>query len=275
VTTVQSGRIGHSYDAILLCCKAYDLEGAMADIEPAIGAGTAIAPVLNGVKHLDLLVTRFGRQHVLGGMTAVNATMAPDGDIVEAPVKVEMTTFGEISGERSERCSAMQRAFAAGGMNVSVSETIPAPMWAKFTGWASGATVATLCRCRAGAIAAVSAGAAFVNAAIDECTRVATAEGYPPPDNIAEIIRGLFSQRGSQIGPSILVDMENGRPTEGEHNWRSDGSSATARPRGSLAHRRSLQPPSLRSAPPAALGSLPNWVLEVPATETAASATAP
>ncbi|EKU28227.1 2-dehydropantoate 2-reductase, partial [Alcaligenes sp. HPC1271] len=44
-----------SVDAVLLACKAYDLEGAMAAIAPAIGPSTCIVPLLNGVRHLDHL----------------------------------------------------------------------------------------------------------------------------------------------------------------------------------------------------------------------------
>ena len=48
-----------------------------------------------------------------------------------------------------------------------------------------------------------------------------TAAGYPPapppaPDT-AGIVRGLFSQTDSSYGPSMLIDIEDGRPTEGEH----------------------------------------------------------
>jgi 2-dehydropantoate 2-reductase len=34
---------------------------------------------------------------------------------------------------------------------------------------------------------------------------------------VAEIVRGLYAQRDSRYGPSILVDMQAGRPTEGQH----------------------------------------------------------
>ena len=64
-----------------------------------------------------------------------------------------------------------------------------------------------------------SAGAFFVSAVIDECTRVVTALGHPPLPafNAAGQISGLFSQPNSTYGPSLLIDMEDGRPTEGEH----------------------------------------------------------
>ena len=217
VSTLQAGQVTDAYDVVLLGCKAYDLDEAMAAVAPSVGEGSAILPLLNGIKHVATLTERFGQQHVLGGLTAVNAALTPNGDIVQSPVKIDMTAFGELSGELSDRCLAVQRAFAAGGMKASVSDAILAPMWAKFVGFGCIASVATLCRSAAGAIAAAPAAAAFVTAIIDECTRIATAEGYPPPASMIEVIRGLFSQPDSMYRPSILVDMVEGRKTEGEH----------------------------------------------------------
>src|SRR5947208_10600610 len=51
VKTVQQGQVDASFDVILLSCKAYDLETAMTAIAPAIGAESAILPLLNGVRH--------------------------------------------------------------------------------------------------------------------------------------------------------------------------------------------------------------------------------
>jgi 2-dehydropantoate 2-reductase len=98
-----------------------------------------------------------------------------------------------------------------------VSDDIVAFMWAKFFAFACIAALATLTRKRAGIIAAAAAGASFVSAALEECGRVVTAEGYPPPKEVADIVRGLYAQPSSTYGPSMLVDMEEGRPTEGEH----------------------------------------------------------
>jgi 2-dehydropantoate 2-reductase len=78
-------------------------------------------------------------------------------------------------------------------------------------------TIASLTRSRAGVIARSSAGTPFVSAVIKRCSRVVTAKGYPPTSDIAGIIRGLFSQPDSTYGPLLLVDMEEGRATEGEH----------------------------------------------------------
>ncbi|MFT4101155.1 MAG: 2-dehydropantoate 2-reductase N-terminal domain-containing protein [Burkholderiaceae bacterium] len=56
------------FDAVLLACKAYDPEGAMEAIAPAVGPSTLIVPLLNGVRQLDVLDARFGRERALGGL---------------------------------------------------------------------------------------------------------------------------------------------------------------------------------------------------------------
>jgi 2-dehydropantoate 2-reductase len=150
-------------------------------------------------------------------VTAVNAVLEPSGDVVQSPVKIDMTALGELDGARSARCAAIQRAFTAAAVPIALRDDILAFMWAKFFLFAAIATLATLTQARAGAIARSAAGPALVAAVLEECGRVVAAEGYPAPRAVAEIVRGLYAQRDSRYGPSILVDMQAGRPTEGQH----------------------------------------------------------
>ena len=221
VKTVQQGQLDGTYDVVLLTCKAYDLESAMDAIAPAMGEQSVIVPVLNGVRHIGVLTERFGPGHVLGGLTVINAALMSDGTIQQSQVRINITAIGEIDGHVSSRCTAIKTALEAGGIPVQITDSILAMMWAKFFGFVCNATIATLTRSRAGAIAKSASGASFVTTVIEECARVVTAAGYPPapppaPDT-AGIIRGLFSQTDSTYGPSMLIDMEDGRPTEGEH----------------------------------------------------------
>lgn len=216
-TVVLAGEVDRAYDVILLCCKAYDLNDAMLAIAPAVGPASAILPFLNGIKHLSILSGRFGPDRVLGGLTAINAVLTPNGDVVQSPVKIDMTGFGEMNGVHSQRCADIWQAFTAAGLSATLSDAVIAFMWAKFFGFASIAVVATLTRARARVVAGSAGGASFVAAVIEECGRVVAAEGFPPPKEVGDIVRGLYAQRDSNYGPSMLVDMEEGRPTEAEH----------------------------------------------------------
>lgn len=88
VRTAQQGQLDGTYDVVLLSCKAYDLDGAMDAIAPAMSEQSVIVPVLNGVRHIDVLKERFGRERVLGGLTVINAALMPDGAIQQSQVRV-------------------------------------------------------------------------------------------------------------------------------------------------------------------------------------------
>jgi 2-dehydropantoate 2-reductase len=64
----------------------------------------------------------------------------------------------------------------------------------------------------------VSAGAAFVSAVVAEVASVVSADGYQVPPELKVLTRGMFSQPESTYMPSILVDMDEGRPTESKHS---------------------------------------------------------
>ena len=90
-------------------------------------------------------------------------------------------------------------------------------MWAKF---------APFCGCdsnlRADShprleIAATPTGGAFVAAALEESARVEPVEGDPPPARMIDDYSSFFAQKGSAGAPSMLYDIEAGRPTEGDH----------------------------------------------------------
>jgi 2-dehydropantoate 2-reductase len=217
VKTVQQGEAIAPADIVLLTCKAYDLDGAIAAIRPAMGAHSAVFPVLNGMRHIDVLKEAFGPERVLGGLTTVNTALLPDGVIQQSALKVNFNAVGELDGHKSQRCTAFRQALEKGGLPIDVSDNIVKAMWSKFFGFASIATIASLTRSRAGAIARSAVGRDFVTAVLDEGARIAAAEGYPAPSNMTDIVHGMFSQVGSSYGPSILVDMEEGRTTEGEH----------------------------------------------------------
>ena len=216
VRTLLAGQIDGRYDVVFLACKTYDLESAIEAVAPALGEDSAILPVLNGIGHITTLADRFGRDRVLGGLTNVAAARSPEGEVIRLPGTLGTTIFGELTGTRTARCADIQHAFAAGGVPTEISDSIIAEMWVKLFGFATVAAIATLTRARAGEIATAPASRGFVNSLIEECARITTAEGYPPPTAMKDNIRELFAQLGSIYSPSILRDLEQGRPTEGE-----------------------------------------------------------
>jgi 2-dehydropantoate 2-reductase len=71
VKTVLKANDGGPYDIVLLTSKAYDLDSAIEATAPAVGATTTVVPLLNGMRHLDVLDARFGKDKVVGGLARV------------------------------------------------------------------------------------------------------------------------------------------------------------------------------------------------------------
>ena len=81
------------------CCsvrKAYDLDDAVAAIAPAMGEQSVVLPLLNGMRHLDVLKEKFGASRVLGGLTAINAALLADGSIQQSALRLNLNAIGEL-----------------------------------------------------------------------------------------------------------------------------------------------------------------------------------
>src|ERR1700737_1676555 len=65
---VTTDDIDAPYDAVLLAGKAYSLDAAIDDFAAAVGPETTVVPVLNGMRHVDILQERFGKEAVGGGV---------------------------------------------------------------------------------------------------------------------------------------------------------------------------------------------------------------
>ncbi|WP_116140603.1 2-dehydropantoate 2-reductase [Trinickia diaoshuihuensis] len=216
VKTVLSSRIDGPYDVVLLSCKAYDLDSAMASFAPAVGPGTAILPLLNGMRHLDVLRDRFGAASVLGGVCLIAATLDASRAIVQM-TNMHAIVFGELDGARSARVEAIAAALRTGGFDVDATDAIVQQMWEKWVFLATLAGSTCLMRASVGDILAAPGGEAAMQALFDECAAVAAAHGHPMREPSAERSRAMLFAQGSALTASMLRDIENGLRTEGDH----------------------------------------------------------
>src|SRR5258708_13127503 len=82
---LQADQLKEKFDVVLLSCKAFDLDDAIKSLAPAVGAQTAIIPLLNGMLHMDVLDERFGRERGLGGLCAIAVTLNDKREVVQRP----------------------------------------------------------------------------------------------------------------------------------------------------------------------------------------------
>lgn len=214
--TVQADRLNTKFDVILLSCKAFDLDDAMKSFAPAVGPQTAVIPMLNGMRHLDMLDQKFGRERVLGGLCGIAVTLNEHREVVQLH-PMQTLTFGERDGKLSDRVRAIADTMAGSNFNSAASEQIIHDMWEKWVFLASLAASTSLMRASVGHILAAPNGKDFMQGMLDECSAVAAAEGYQPRAPFLERSRGMLLTEGSQLTASMYRDIKSGAPVEADH----------------------------------------------------------
>ncbi len=198
-------------DLVLLACKAYDLDAALADIAPAVGAGTAILPLLNGLAHMDALDARFGAARVLGGAAYIAVTLGADG-IIRHTSPGDTIIFGARDGAAAPQVEALAALLARTSVEARASEAILQDLWEKWVMLAAGAALTCLMRGTVGEIMATDAGRAIAEAMIAECRAIAGAAGHAPRAASAERTQRMLTDPSSRWAASMMRDLDAGAP---------------------------------------------------------------
>ncbi len=212
---VQADTLREKFDAVLLSCKAFDLDDAIASFAPAVGPQTAIIPLLNGMRHLDVLDKKFGPERVLGGQCGIAVMLDPNRHIVQlAPM--QSLSFGERSGKITDRVTAIAEFMAAGKIGSQATESIVQEMWEKWVFLATLAASTSVMRAPVGHILAAPGGRDFILGVRDECASVATAAGHAPRPAFYTRTDGMLTAEGSTLTASMYRDIQAGAPIEAD-----------------------------------------------------------
>lgn len=212
--TVTADAVDGPYDLVLLSAKAYDLEGALEAIAPAVGPGTAVLPLLNGMRHLDALDERFGPGVALGGFCMIAAVLDPDGTVRHLN-DMHLLVHGE-RGADTGRLAAIDEALAGAGFDSRRSDDVLTEMWEKWVFIATGAGITSLMRAPVGDIVAAG-GAGLTEQLIAETVAIAEGAGFPPRPQAVATTRSTFTEAGSSMTASMLRDIEQGARVEADH----------------------------------------------------------
>jgi 2-dehydropantoate 2-reductase len=217
VKTVLKANEGGPYDVVMLTPKAYDLDSAIEAIAPAVGASTTVVPLLNGMRHLDVLDAKFGKDKVVGGLARVGVAMTPDGTIRHTSPFAAIA-FGERGGTEprgslKELDAAIRKSGVDGGLNANIEQDL----WDKWIMLCSLAATNCLMRGSSGDILEAGEGEAIVMETVEECRKVAAAAGHDPGDKGMKTIRSFLTVKGSRFTASMLHDLEKGAMVEADH----------------------------------------------------------
>ena len=211
-----AAEIKEPFDLILLSTKAYSLDAAIDDFAPAVGPQTAILPLLNGMRHVDTLVARFGEAAVLGGTTRIVADLDSEGIVHQLGTWHDFTC-GERDKSLSPRIQGIDATLRDCGFPTTLSSDVLGAMWSKWVLLSSMAAITCLLRGSVGEVVAVPGGLETVYALIAESSAIATANGYPQTQEFLAQHTARMTQPGSSLTASMFRDLQKGAPVEVEH----------------------------------------------------------
>lgn len=217
-------------DAVLVTVKAPALPAVAAAIGPLLKPDTSVAFVMNGIPWFyfhgigselegrrlakidpgDALWRSVGPERAIAGVVyAASAVIAPG--VIEVENADPRVVLGEPDGRESQRVQAIAAHIAAGGMKAPVSTKIRDEIWNKLLGNLGNGPLCVLTQVAMNKLfedpTCVEAGLRIMQ----EAQAVANAVGAYPSANHE---KRIAHSRGIDHKPSILQDLELGRPME-------------------------------------------------------------
>jgi 2-dehydropantoate 2-reductase len=217
-------------DAVFVTVKAPALPAVAASIGNLLGRETPVAFVMNGIPwwyfdHLpgphqgrslpridpgDALRRALGPGRAIGGVVySASAVTAPGVVDVEQPKS--RFILGEPDNAMSERVQVLVGLISKGGISGEATPAIRTEIWNKLISNLAGGTLAVLTGSAPKGVYVEPAVEAAALRMMQEATAIAQAMGADPT---TDHVRRIGGQRSMDHKPSILQDLELGRPME-------------------------------------------------------------
>jgi 2-dehydropantoate 2-reductase len=211
---VNSKDLRGIYGLILVSSKSYDLEASIEDFADGMGPDSRVLPLLNGMRHLDVLDARFGARRVLGGLARISSTLDAAGRIHQLGPFNALAFGARDAGETL--IDGVADALQVPGFDALLSHDILHEMWEKWVFIAAAASTTSLMRATVGDIVAADAQDIPVRL-LQECAAIAAANGFPPREAASTAGLAILTAPGSGFTASMLRDIEQGGRVEADH----------------------------------------------------------
>jgi 2-dehydropantoate 2-reductase len=209
--TNDSAQIG-VVDLVVVATKAFDTRAAAEVARPLVGSDSLVLTLQNGLGNFESLAEVLGSERVLVGMTYAGAAVLGPGRVRHTALG--KTFIGEPGGGLSERARCLAEALSSAGLPTEATDRLWDEVWGKLLINAALNATCALTGASGGDALASSAARQWLGLVAQETACVAAAVGVKLPysDATARVLRHCQDVAGAK--PSMLQDVERGRPTE-------------------------------------------------------------
>ena len=213
VNCSQTPPVSYQADLIIYCVKSYHNEEACRLIAPAIGGGTSILTLQNGIGAGDYLSEQFGKSKVVLGAAYIEVSLIAPGKIVQRGGDCEII-FGEESGIKSDRTKSIAKILTESGIDNRLSTDIMSDLWKKLIFICALSGMTCLTRSSFGEVIDNEQTRGLTELIMREAESVSRHMKVNIPKEYVDETMSYFLNNGGELVSSMYKDLELNRPLE-------------------------------------------------------------
>jgi 2-dehydropantoate 2-reductase len=194
-----------SVDWVLVCTKTYDSDAAARWFGGALGPGTRVAVIQNGVEHIERFEKHIDRARIVPVMIDLPVDRVSPGRTIQRGAAHIVVPAGRNGAD-------FVQLFAHTNFNAKETSDFTTAIWRKLCLNSAGAVSAVLLK--PAGIAHHDGVAELMRAIVRECLAVGRAEGAKLDDSIPDEIIAGARRAPRDSANSMLADRRAGRPME-------------------------------------------------------------
>lgn len=206
-----TGKISRTPDAVLVCVKSNETQTVSEGLKAWLGPEARVVTLQNGLGNLEILEQAFGKDQVLGGVTAEGATLLGPGHIRHAG---QGETIIGPQGPPEGPVAKIVSAFNEAGFETRTVDNVKDLIWGKLIINVGINALTAITRLKNGRLPDIEVTKTVMDQAVREAVAVVNKKGIslPYPDPI-ERVREVCRATAGNIA-SMLQDVLKQRITE-------------------------------------------------------------
>lgn len=200
----MKGKILGAPDVAVICVKANDTKQAAKDIKPLIGPKAFVLTLQNGLGNVEILQEIFGKNRVLGGVTAEGSTLLGDGHVRHAGQGD--TKFGS-EVPVGDSIPKIVSAFNDAGFKTQFADNMNSLIWGKLIVNVGINALTAITKLKNGRLPDIEGTMSVMEKAVQEAVGVAETKGIdlPYPHSVGRVVEVCRATAGNIS--SMLQDV--------------------------------------------------------------------
>lgn len=203
-------RLDHPPDLLFITTKAPMLKEAIERVDSRLLSHAIVIPLLNGLEHLPLLRTRFGRNVVAGSISSIEVTRKAQGHVVHlsSSACIELASDGDVD---ERRLSEVANILFSIGIPAAVLQKEAEVIWSKLVRLNAISCATAAANESLGYVRSSERWRIQLEDCVHEGAAIARAEGVAiDPDGVMNFIDSLHPD----LRTSLHRDLADGKESE-------------------------------------------------------------